>query len=211
MDAHRQSARRGGTRPVDGDGLHRYTEAIQNEIGAGSKGLTEVWTESSQLITSGIKKVVVDPDPPGGIVQGFRVEYHVAPTTVLGPDLKLPFTLGHRPTVAIDIWQMTNGARIPGGCVRIITEGYSSGEGYSAPTTSPHGKFVGSAAPQGSGKLLGTAAYWDGKWDHGDDDGENAPVRDDFPPNGDYYAAYLVLDGQALEGTGNFYKFRKTV
>ena len=106
---------------------------------------------------------------------------------------------------------MTNGARVPGGRVRIITEGYSSGEGYSAPTTSPHGKYVGEATDQGTGKPIATAAYWDGLWDHGPDDGENAPFGPPPPdPNSKEYGAFLVLDDVILDGAGEYQTFYKT-
>jgi hypothetical protein len=65
---------------------------------------------------------------------------------------------------------------------------------------SPHGKYVERAIEPGSETLIGTAAYWDGQWGHGEDeDGTNAPPRDNEPPNGDYYGAFLVLDGTRLE------------
>lgn len=155
--------------------------------------------------------VISDPkgEPPN-VTQGFRIEYHVAPTSVLGSNLKLPFTLGYRPTVAIDIWEMTNGAKVAGGRVRIITEGYATGQGYLAPTISPHGKYTGSPHPEAQGApLVATAAYWDGKWDHGVNDGVNALARTGPIPSGNYYAAYLSLDDEPLEGSEEFVAFVK--
>ena len=95
--------------------------------------------------------------------------------------------------------------------VRTITEGYASGEGYLAPTTSPYGKYVGQATDQGDDKLIGTAAYWDGKWDHGVDDGDNAPARLGPMPTGHYYAAYLVLDGVPVLDPDEYVSFVKTL
>ena len=106
-----------------------------------------------------------------------------------------------------------------GGPVRSITEGYAPGdgadEGFHDPTLVPHGQYVGETMRQDGDEhdhfLIGTAAYWDGKWDHGDDDGENAPIRNDDPlTGGDYYGAFLVLDGEPLEGAGTFFEFRKS-
>ena len=115
----------------------------------------------------------------------------------------MPFTLGERPNVAIRIFAMD----VPGRgsvLVRRITEGYTS-------IVCPHGKYEGSAASQGTEKLIATGAYWSGLWDH--DDGENETdgtnVNVDPDEYGESYRAYLELDGVPLTDESEYVDFTK--
>jgi len=180
---------------------HRYAEAIQNEFGAGAEGLPEVWIDpqTQEMITTGITEV----KPVSDVEQrDFVIKYHIAPTTVLraatDPDhVELGSTtiLGKRPQMRIEI-HLTDGSSWAG-LVRTITEGYTypTPSGPSIyPSTVPHGKY--DADPTDDVPAMhGTAAYWDGLWDYGTEDGKNAPGGDDPPVP---YRADLILDGQTV-------------
>ena len=62
------------------------------------------------------------------------------------------------------------------------------------PSTVPHGKY--DADPTDDVPAMhGTAAYWDGLWDHGVNDGKDAPG---FATDPRPYRAALILDGQKV-------------
>ena len=176
-------------------GKRRYAEAVQNEFGAGTEGLPEVWMEGGQLITTRIKEVVEDPSPkPPDIKQGFYVKYHIAPTTIMQPQndpaaLVLgEFDLGKRSEMEIQIVRTDLSSDV---LVRTITEGYEASN-YPSPRYQPHGRFEVQANETATDPLLGTCAYWDGLWDNGPDDGKNAPGDTDPPVQ---YRADLVING----------------
>lgn len=187
---------------------YQYAEAIQNEIGGGTEGVPDVWDDGTgEVITNGIKDVESDAK---GATLGFRIEYHVAPTTVLGEHLELPFILSPHETVAIRIYAMD----VPGEenpvLVRAITEGYADGQGYLDPTNSPFGKFQGSAHPEAQGSpFAGTAAYWDGKWDRNYGEEETDGHNVDTVEFGESFRAVLVLDGSELLDAEQYEDFAK--
>jgi hypothetical protein len=114
--------------------------------------------------------------------------------------------MGHRPQWHIDINMMSDGT--PDTLVRMITEHESATDAAAA----PHGVYSGVATTQGSGKLVGSAAYWDGLWDRtGASDGTDAPARVGPIPSGDYYRATLVLDDEELDAAGQYVDFVKTL
>jgi len=147
--------------------------------------------------------------------QGFCIEYRIAPSTIMQPPddadkLVLgEFDLGERPEIEMRIYRMANGGKI-GGPVRTIAEGYDA-DSYPSPRYQPHGKFEVQADEPATDLLLGTCAYWDGLWDTGAEIGGDAGIRDDPPPTGVYYAAFLSVDGVLLEGAGEFFPFRKSI
>jgi len=119
------------------------------------------------------------------------------------------FDLGERPEIDILIYRMANGSKI-GGPVRTITEGYDAAN-FPSPRHQPHGKFEVQVDEPATDLLLGTCAYWDGLWDTGAEIGKNAAPRNNVPPTGIYYAAYLRVDSVLLEDEGEFYAFQKSV
>lgn len=67
----------------------------------------------------------------------------------------------------------------------------------------PHRKYIGPAIYQVCDPLIGTAAYWDGLWDNGSEDGWNVDP-DDY---GEDYGAVLFLN---YEQMGCPFPFQKT-
>jgi len=131
------------------------------------------------------------------------------------------FVLGQRPEIEIHIYRMLNGDRLDEDPVRTITAGYNDAR-YPSPRVAPPGQYVGvyphTVPPPDPPPVLpkpmeGACAYWDGLWDRDDGlnptAGTNAPVRGDIPPNGSYYAAYLVVDGVLLANEDQFVAFEK--
>ena len=107
------------------------------------------------------------------------------------------FVLGERPEIEIRVHR-TDGPN-PGELVRTITAGYPALDPdpglppkaqYPAPV--PHGRYEEIPVEDGTEELVGEAAYWDGLWDNGPNDGKNAPFS---PINPVQYRADLVLDG----------------
>jgi hypothetical protein len=194
---------------------YRYAEAIQSEVTAGTEALPAVWVDpitSLPITESKITKVEAYDDP-GSTVQGFRIEYQLAPTTVMGAaGIKMDPTtiMGKRPDWYIQIYTMPNGVRDT--LVRSITEGYFYPNTLNG-SISPHGIYTGDAEDQGAGELIGTAAYWEGYWDHGVDDGENAPGSPVLldPPGPEHYGAWLRIDGDIIEQTDGLNLFDKTL
>jgi len=128
------------------------------------------------------------------------------------------FVLGQRPEVEIRIYATDPD---PDVLVRTITAGYNE-DRYPSPRVTPPGQYVGvyphTVPPPDPPPVLpkpmeGACAYWDGLWDRDDGlnptAGTNAPVRGDIPPNGSYYAAYLVVDGVLLANEDQFVAFEK--
>jgi hypothetical protein len=182
-------------------GTYRYAEAIQNEFGAGTEGITDAWKEGSGNITSRIVSVEADPEPR--TTAGFFIHYHLAPSSflgssfVLGPNRKM----GTRNAFRIEIWRKEGGIWITDPPVATIDEGYTY-HGGNTTSISPQGKYVGSPMEQGSETLIGTAAYWDGQWDNGPHDGEDVDVT----IFGEDYAAVLFFADVQQE---SLYPFEK--
>ena len=180
-------------------GTYRWAEAIQNETTAGTEGLSDVFPTSSKI--NSVSEQTNNTD------EGFRIEYQLAPTTVMGATgitMGTSTIMGKRVDWHIEIWTMTSGSRTT--LVRTIDEGYDYPNGTNK-SISPHGVYSGNAVSQGSGKLIGTAAFWEGYWDHGTHDGENAPF---VTGSGQDYGAFLVVDGTRLDSTGEYVEFKKT-
>ncbi len=108
--------------------------------------------------------------------------------------------MGDRPEWRIDI-RMTSSPT--GTLVRRITEHAN----HTNALTIPHGLYNGDAESEGTGRLIGTAAYWDGLWDRGAaTDGTNAPFD---AAVGRDYGAHLVLNGTTVAQTDGANLFKK--
>ncbi len=183
----------------------RYAEAIQNEVGAGTEALTDVWKDDTgNLITSKILAVTEDvskipPPPTGPTPRAWRIQYRLAPSTVMRPQgapgalvLGSNFILGKRNSFKIEVVRVSDGA-----VVHTIDEGYIYPFQCYA-NISPHGRYEEGVSAQGA-HLRGTSAYWDGLWDNGALDGRLAGTGT--------YRAYLVINGTRLTGAGEYIDF----
>ena len=184
-------------------GSRKYAEAVQNEFGAGTEGLTSVWDDPDNpgnITTSDIR--AIDPDVSG---EGWRIKHQLAPSTWLsnapGEMLMRPenhtdaIILGKRDQWSIEITPSND----YGDKVRVITEGFDedrylpdlSGTPVSIKehrNHSPHGVY--DADTSGLGALEhGTSAYWDGRQDENGVDGERVTGA---------YVAFFVLNGDRV-------------
>lgn len=182
-----------------------YAEAIQNEIGGQSEGIVDVWKEDGSVITG--KIVSVSPEPKGGAPQGHRIRYRLAPFPKLSSSLIMrpandpdAIVLGRRHAFRIHIVRRYEDGDGP--TVHIIDEGYTYPPTGFYENKSPAGRYEGSTTYPPGDEMLGTEAYWDGKYDTNggpDNDGYDVPIGT--------YRAYLYLDGVKLGALGEYYEF----
>jgi len=118
--------------------------------------------------------------PVGVTARAWRINYRLAPTTIMGSNLVLGTgrKLGKRGTWDIEIWR----SAVTPLLVRTITEGFDG--------PSPHGRYEGDVVTEGNVDL-GTSAYWDGVWD----DSGGVPGKEGTLAGPGAYTAILHVDG----------------